>query len=415
MAFEVRVPAVGESVQEGEIYKWHKQNGDYVELDDVLVELETDKATVEIVAEAAGVVSLKKEEGDTVVVGDLLAEIDTSAQKSSSSAAAEDLKASSETQSSTVNEAAASTNNSDSRPQSPAVARMVAEQNIDTSSIAGTGLGGRVTKEDLVNSANATAPAKKVATEAPAIAAPQAVQTPVFGGSRETRREKMSRMRKRTAERLVEAQQTAAMLTTFNEVDMTAVMNLRKKYKEDFKEAHGVGLGFMSFFTKACVEALKAYPAINGFIDNGEIVFHDYCDVGIAVSTPKGLVVPVIRNAETLNFAGVESTVLGLAKKGRDGKLGIDEMTGGTFTITNGGVFGSLLSTPILNTPQSGILGLHKIQQRAVVENGEIVARPMMYLALSYDHRIVDGKEAVGFLVKVKEMIEDPTRLLLGV
>ena len=225
----------------------------------------------------------------------------------------------------------------------------------------------------------------------------------------------MSRMRKRTAERLVEAQQTAAMLTTFNEVDMSAVMNVRKKYKEDFKDVYGVGLGFMSFFTKACVEALKAFPAINGFIDNGEIVFHDYCDVGVAVSTPKGLVVPVIRNAETLSFAGVESTVLGLAKKGRDGKLSMDEMTGGTFTITNGGVFGSLLSTPILNTPQSAILGLHKIQQRAVVENGEVVARPMMYLALSYDHRIVDGKEAVGFLVKVKEMIEDPTRLLLGV
>ena len=225
----------------------------------------------------------------------------------------------------------------------------------------------------------------------------------------------MSRMRKRTAERLVEAQQTAAMLTTFNEVDMSAVMELRKKYKEDFKDTYGVGLGFMSFFTKACVEALKAYPAINGFIDNGEIVFHDYCDVGVAVSTPKGLVVPVIRNAETLSFAGVESTVLGLAKKGRAGKLSIDEMTGGTFTITNGGVFGSLLSTPILNAPQSAILGLHKIQQRPVVENGEIVARPMMYLALSYDHRIVDGKEAVGFLVKVKEMIEDPTRLLLGV
>ncbi len=411
MAFEVRVPAVGESVQEGEIYKWHKQNGDYVELDDVLVELETDKATVEIVAEASGVVTLKKEEGETVVVGDLLAEIDTAAQKSAGSAAPVAEEPAPATQAPAAN-APAST---DTRPQSPAVQRMVAENNIDTSKVDGTGRGGRVTKEDLINHQSApAAPAAK--KDAPA-AKKDAPVAPIanFGGARDTRREKMSRMRKRTAERLVEAQQTAAMLTTFNEVDMTAVMSLRKKYKEDFKDVYGVGLGFMSFFTKACVEALKAFPAINGFIDNGDIVFHDYCDVGVAVSTPKGLVVPVIRNAETLSFAGVESTVLGLAKKGRDGKLSIDEMTGGTFTITNGGVFGSLLSTPILNTPQSAILGLHKIQQRAVVENGEIVARPMMYLALSYDHRIVDGKEAVGFLVKVKEMIEDPTRLLLGV
>ena len=418
MAFEVRVPAVGESVQEGEIYKWHKQNGDFVELDDVLVELETDKATVEIVAEAAGVVTLKKEEGETVVVGDLLAEIDTSAQKS----AGAPVEAKSETKSEEEKSEPAVGKSNDDRPQSPAVQRMVAENNIDTSKIAGTGRGGRVTKEDLINheSSSSVEPVQSVApvstqSSEKKESTPDLPPIVNFGGSSDTRREKMSRMRKRTAERLVEAQQTAAMLTTFNEVDMSAVMELRKKYKEDFKDVYGVGLGFMSFFTKACVEALKAYPAINGFIDNGEIVFHDYCDVGVAVSTPKGLVVPVIRNAETLSFAGVESTVLGLAKKGRAGKLSIDEMTGGTFTITNGGVFGSLLSTPILNAPQSAILGLHKIQQRPVVENGEIVARPMMYLALSYDHRIVDGKEAVGFLVKVKEMIEDPTRLLLGV
>ena len=293
---------------------------------------------------------------------------------------------------------------------------MVAENNIDTSKVDGTGRGGRVTKEDLINHQSApvaSAPAKQDAPVAPAKQDAPVAPLASFGGSRDTRREKMSRMRKRTAERLVEAQQTAAMLTTFNEVDMTAVMNLRKKYKEDFKDVYGVGLGFMSFFTKACVEALKAFPAINGFIDNGDIVFHDYCDVGVAVSTPKGLVVPVIRNAETLSFAGVESTVLNLAKKGRDGKLSIDEMTGGTFTITNGGVFGSLLSTPISNTPQSAILGLHKIQQRPV-ENGEIVARPMMYLALMIIELLM-VKKAVGFLVKVKEMIEDPTRLLLGV
>ena len=406
MAFEVRVPAVGESVQEGEIYKWHKNDGDYVELDDVLVELETDKATVEIVAEAAGTITTKVAEGDTVTVGDLLAEIDTSAAKPAGGASEAPAEAPKEAASAPAAPAAAPAS-TDSRPQSPAVSRMVKEEGIDTSNIPGSGRGGRVTKEDLIN--NQSKPAAAAAS--PASLAPQAVPA----GERGVRREKMTRLRQRIAERLVEAQHNAAMLTTFNEVDMTAVMNLRKQYKEQFKETHGVGLGFMSFFVKAAVEALKAIPAINGYVDGTDIVYHDYYDIGIAVSTKRGLMVPVVRDCDKLNFPGVESAILDYAKKGRDGKISVDELSGGTFTISNGGVFGSLLSTPILNPPQSAILGMHKIQERPMVVNGEIVVRPMMYLALSYDHRIVDGKEAVTFLVKIKENIEDPTRLLLGV
>ena len=281
---------------------------------------------------------------------------------------------------------------------------MAHENNMDTSSIPGSGRGGRLTKDDLINQLQNPQPVAAAASAAP-----------VSSGSREQRREKMTRLRQRIAERLVEAQHNAAMLTTFNEVDMTAVMNLRKQYKEDFKEAHGVGLGFMSFFVKAAVEGLKAYPAINGYVDGTDIIYNDYHDIGIAVSTKRGLMVPVVRDCDQLNFPGVESAILDYAKKGRDGKISLDDLSGGTFTISNGGVFGSLLSTPILNPPQSAILGMHKIQQRPMVIDGEIKARPMMYLALSYDHRIVDGKEAVSFLVKIKENIEDPTRLLLGV
>lgn len=415
MAFEVRVPAVGESVQEGEIYKWHKNDGDFVELDEVLVELETDKATVEIVAEASGKISLKVAEGDTVTVGDLLANIDTDA-KAESSTSQKESKSSSPEVSGDQNEVAASGQaTDDDRPQSPAVARMVKEEKINTADISGSGRGGRLTKADLINRGSSEEKAasenakSKPESKAPIIPPPAQV------GSREVRREKMSRFRQKIAERLVSAQHNAAMLTTFNEVDMTAVMNLRKQYKEGFKEAHGVGLGFMSFFVKAAVEALKAYPAINGYVDGNEIVMHDYHDIGIAVSTARGLMVPVVRNCNDLSFAGVEAEIMNYALKGRDGKISVDELSGGTFTISNGGVFGSLLSTPILNPPQSAILGMHKIQERPMVVNGEIVVRPMMYLALSYDHRIVDGKEAVGFLVKIKDCIEDPTRLLLGV
>ncbi|SME88166.1 2-oxoglutarate dehydrogenase complex dihydrolipoyllysine-residue succinyltransferase [Pseudobacteriovorax antillogorgiicola] len=421
MAFEVRVPAVGESVQEGEIYKWHKSEGDYVELDDVLVELETDKATVEIVAEASGVISLKKAEGDTVTVGDLLASIDTSASKpagGASEAKKEEKKDDVPEPSSSSSSAPPppppppaqkSQSSQDDRPQSPAVSRMVKENNIDSSQISGSGRGGRITKDDVVNHLQNPPQPQQTSSGSSASSASS------DSGERGVRREKMSRLRQRIAERLVEAQHNAAMLTTFNEVDMSAVMNLRKQYKEDFKETHGVGLGFMSFFVKAAVEALKAYPAINGYVDGTDVVYHDYYDIGIAVSTNRGLMVPVVRNCDKLDFPGVESEILSYAKKGRDGKISLDDLSGGTFTISNGGVFGSLLSTPILNPPQSAILGMHKIQERPMVVNGEIVVRPMMYLALSYDHRIVDGKEAVSFLVKIKENIEDPARLLLGV
>ena len=410
MAFEVRVPAVGESVQEGEIYKWHKKDGDFVELDEVLVELETDKATVEIVAEASGKIQLKVAEGDTVTVGDLLAQIDTDV-KADPAAKAESSEDSSSSAATDKTEAPASSAK-DSRPQSPAVARMVKEENIKTDDIAGSGRGGRLTKADLIDrEQNKAEPAKPAAPEPAPVKIPQKNPT----GSREVTREKMSRFRQKIAERLVSAQHNAAMLTTFNEVDMSAVMKLRKQYKEGFKETHGVGLGFMSFFVKAAVEALQAYPAINGYVDGTDIVMHDYQDIGIAVSTKRGLMVPVVRNCADLSFAGVEAEIMNYAIKGRDGKISVDELSGGTFTISNGGVFGSLLSTPILNPPQSAILGMHKIQERAMVENGEVVVKPMMYLALSYDHRIVDGKEAVGFLVKIKDCIEDPTRLLLGV
>ena len=406
--FEVRVPAVGESVQEGEIFKWHKANGDIVQVDEVLVELETDKATVEIVSEAAGALSIVAEEGATVQVGDLLGKIDTS--KVSSAAVA----------------SAPATENVPPPPSekvlSPAAQRVAAQNNVDTSRIEGTGRGGRLTKEDV---AAATGGVSLQATPAAPAPAPTPVKSPMESvpssgasggkGARGTRREKMSRLRQKIAERLVEAQHNAAMLTTFNEVDMTEVMAIRKSYKDSFKEIHGVGLGFMSFFVKATVEALKAVPAMNGYIDGNEIVFHDYQDIGVAVSTDKGLMVPVVRNCEDMTFAEVESSILHYAKLGRAGKIGVDDLMGGTFTISNGGVFGSLMSTPILNPPQSGILGMHKIQQRPMVVDGEVKVRPMMYLALSYDHRIVDGKEAVTFLVKIKEMIEDPARLLLGV
>lgn len=302
----------------------------------------------------------------------------------------------------------------DSRPMSPAVARLVKEGNLDTSDIPGSGRGGRLTKEDVLAQMSG---AKKQAA-APSRAPDKAVSPSnleLVKGQRTERREKMSRLRQKIAENLVRAQQTTAMLTTFNEVDMSEIMSIRKQYKEPFKEAHGVNLGFMSFFVKATVEALKAFPAINGFVDGKEIVYHDYYDIGIAVSTKRGLMVPVVRDCDALSFAGVEGAILHYALKGRDGKISMDDLAGGTFTISNGGVFGSLLSTPILNPPQSAILGMHKIQERAVVINHEIVVRPMMYLALSYDHRIVDGKEAVSFLVKIKDALESPSRLLLGV
>ncbi len=408
MAFEVRFPVVGESVQEGQVYKWRKKTGEFVKRDDVLVEVETDKATVEIVAEAEGTLTINKNEGETIAVGELLASIDTSAKAPVGAAAVP--AAANMPPIPSAPAAAKSAPAVDPRPQSPAVARMVAENNIDTSAVAGSGRGGRVTKEDLINQQSAPKAAAPVA-KAPAVAAP----TPVVSGERVERREKMSRLRQRIAERLVEAQHNAAMLTTFNEVDMSAIMDLRKRYKDPFKDTHGVGLGFMSFFVKAAVQALKNFPAINGYVDGTDIVYHDYYDIGVAVSTERGLMVPVVRDVDKMSFAQIEGAISEYAKRGRDGKISLDDLAGGTFTISNGGTFGSLLSTPILNPPQSAILGMHKIEDRPVVVNGQIVIRPMMYLAMSYDHRIVDGKEAVGFLVKIKENIEDPARLLLGV
>ncbi|MFW7377962.1 MAG: 2-oxoglutarate dehydrogenase complex dihydrolipoyllysine-residue succinyltransferase [Oligoflexus sp.] len=417
MAFEVKVPAVGESVQEGEIFKWHKSDGEYVEVDDVLVELETDKATVEIVAEAAGTLHQKKAEGDTVSVGDVLAVIDTNAKKTDAPAKeAKPEKAEKKADTPPPPPPVAASAGRDERPQSPAVARMVKEHQLDPSQISGSGRGGRLIKDDIVDhlEARSTKPAATPASSTKSEAA-SVPQVPRVSGERNVRREKMSRLRQRIAERLVEAQHNAAMLTTFNEVDMSAVMSLRKKYKDGFKDIHGVGLGFMSFFVKAAVDALKSFPAINGYVDGQDIVYHDYYDIGIAVSTDRGLMVPIVRDCDQLNFAEVESAIADYGKKGREGKISLDDLSGGTFTISNGGVFGSLLSTPILNPPQSAILGMHKIQERPMVVDGQIVIRPMMYLALSYDHRIVDGKEAVSFLVKIKDCIEDPSRLLLGV
>ena len=418
MTIDVVVPAVGESVQEGMVYKWHKNSGEYVELDDVIVELETDKATVEIVAEAAGVIQTLKAEGETVQVGDVLAKIDTDAAKPAGGAApvasAPAAAAAPAPVAPAPAVAQAAPAPAAAKPLSPAVGRMVAEHNLAPAAIPATGPGGRVTKTDVVNfmeQGNA-APA---AAPAPAPAAAPVAQ-PRPAGERGVRREPMSMLRRRIAERLLDAQKTNAILTTFNEIDMGALMDMRKQYKEAFKEKYDVGLGFMSFFVKAAVHALKEIPAVNGKIEGTDIVYHDYYDIGVAVSTKRGLMVPVVRDCDQLTFAGVEQTILNYALRGREGKISMEDLAGGTFTISNGGTFGSLMSTPIINPPQSAILGMHKIEKRAVVnDKGDVVVRPMMYVALSYDHRIIDGKEAVTFLVKLKDMIEDPQRLLIEV
>ncbi len=401
MAVDVKVPSVGESVKEGMIHRWHVKDGDYVARDQVLVELETDKATVEVVAETAGAITLSRKQGDTVAVGEVIAKIDTAAAKPAGGAPAAQISQTSSPQVPLPPTPATSL------PQSPAVRRIVAETGIDPSKVEGTGRGGRLTKGDVL--AQGSAPSAPSAPPAPS--APRATGT----GTRTERREPMSMMRRRIAERLIQSQSTAAILTTFNEIDMTAVLALRAQYKDSFKEKYGVSLGFMSFFVKAAIEGLKSFPAINGWIEGNEIVYHDFYDIGVAVSSDRGLVVPVVRDADQLSFAESEAAIGNYGKRARDGKITIDELTGGTFTVSNGGVFGSLMSTPILNPPQSGILGMHKIQERPVVVNSQIVIRPMMYVALSYDHRIVDGREAVQFLVKVKECVEDPTRILLGV
>ena len=402
---EVKIPPMGESINSGVLAKWHVKDGDVVKKDQPLFELETDKITSEGTAEAAGKISLKAAVGAEVKIGEVVATIDPSAAGATPAGT------------SAAPVAAAPAAKAASTEQSPAVRRLAGETGIDPASIAGSGKGGRVTKGDMLgagetkSAAPAAAPSP-AATPAPAPAAKPAA--PVQSGERQTRR-KMSPLRQKIAQRLVSAQHEAAMLTTFNEVDMSGVMALRSKYQEDFVKKNGVKLGFMSFFVKAVVNALKEVPALNAQLDGDTIVENNYFDIGVAVSTDKGLMVPVIKNCDTLAMADVEKQIAGAATKARDGKITLADLEGGVFTITNGGTFGSLLSTPIINPPQSAILGMHSINERPMAINGQVVIRPMMYLALSYDHRLVDGKQAVTFLVKVKQAIEDPTRLILGI
>ncbi len=397
---DVKVPAVGESISEVTIASWTKKDGAMVKLDEAICSIESDKATLDISAPKAGKLKILVKEGETVAIGTKIAEVDETVSAGAEAPAPEAPKAS------------APASKEEKNFPSPAAAKILAEKGVDAGSVQGSGRDGRITKGDALEAKPAQPiPLQTGDSELRSLAQ----QTMASSFSREIRREKMSGLRKTIATRLVNAKNTTAMLTTFNEVDMSAVMEMRKKYKDAFKEKHGVGLGFMSFFTKACCVALKAYPAVNGMIDGNELVYHNYCDVGVAVSTPRGLVVPVIRNAESMGMAQIESKIIELAGRARDGKITIDEMQNGTFTITNGGIFGSMLSTPILNAPQSAILGMHNIVERPVAVNGQVVIRPIMYVALSYDHRIIDGRESVSFLKTVKEMLEDPARLLLDV
>jgi len=407
MSLEIKVPPVGESITEVVLSRWIKNDGDVVEMDEVIAELESDKATFELTAEQAGTLKTIAAEGDTLAIGAVVCKIeDGGAAAPKAEAPKADAQTAAPVAEAPKAEAPASKDSYASGTPSPAAGKILAEKGIETSAVKGTGVDGRITKDDAVK-----AEAGKKAE------APKAVETPVAApaGSRTERREKMSPLRKTVAKRLVSVKNETAMLTTFNEVNMKPIMDLRGKYKDQFKEKYGVGLGFMSFFTKAVTEALKDFPAVNARIEGEELVYNNFADVSIAVSAPKGLVVPVIRNAESKSLAEIEKSVLELALKARDGKLTLEEMTGGTFTITNGGVFGSMMSTPIINAPQSAILGMHNIIERPIAEKGEVVIRPMMYVALSYDHRIIDGRESVGFLVRVKQLLEDPARLLLGV
>jgi 2-oxoglutarate dehydrogenase E2 component (dihydrolipoamide succinyltransferase) len=400
----IKVPTVGESITEVTLLKWTKPEGAWVDRDEVIAELESEKATFEVNAEQAGTLHHKATEGDSILIGAILADIDDKATKPAGEVA-KPAPAATPTTSSTPAAAMApmSTAPVTSIPNNvkatPVAAAIIADKNVDTNQIKASGFAGKITKVDVLDALNN----------------PGKIQ---FAGqdlfSRNVRPEKMSNLRKTISRRLVEAKNTTAMLTTFNEVDMTGIMQIRKQYKDKFKEAHGVNLGFMSFFAKACSIALTEWPTVNAFIDGDQLLYHDYADISIAVSTPRGLTVPVIRNVESLSMAGIEKKVIELAGKARDSKLTAEELTGGTFTITNGGVFGSLMSTPIINIPQSAILGMHKIQDRPMAVNGEVKILPMMYLALSYDHRIIDGRESVGFLVRVKELLENPALLLIA-
>jgi 2-oxoglutarate dehydrogenase E2 component (dihydrolipoamide succinyltransferase) len=417
MATEVKIPAMGESISSGILAAWHVKDGDYVEKDQAIYELETDKITSEANAEVAGIISLKAEVDDEVDIGQVVATIDESAAAPAAGSSAPTAAA--ETAAVAAQPAAAApVVTGTQHPLSPAARKAAEETGIDTNAIAGSGKDGRVTKSDILAAAAApaSAPAASAAsaTASAAPAAPQAAAAPVDRAARETRK-KMSPLRRKIAERLVTATQECALLTTFNEVDMSSVMKLRKQHQEKFVERHGIKLGFMSFFTKAVTHALQAVPAVNARIEGNEIVTQHFYDIGVAVGTDKGLMVPTIRDCDQKGFAEIEQDILGYAKAARDGKIQMSDLEGGVFTISNGGIYGSMLSTPIINYPQPAILGLHNITERAVVVKGEIVIRPMMYLALSYDHRLIDGKEAVTFLNKIKEAIEDPSRLLFGI
>jgi 2-oxoglutarate dehydrogenase E2 component (dihydrolipoamide succinyltransferase) len=413
MSLEVKIPALGESINSGVLAKWHVKDGDTVQKDQPLFELETDKITSEGVAEAAGKISLKVTEGTEVKIGEVVATIEEGAAVSDTSSK-QPAKAESAPEKDQKTSEAPKTESKDSAKksegQSPAVRRLAEETGVDPKQVEGSGKDGRVTKGDML-AATESKPAAKIPETKPAPSPTPARSAP--SGERQTRK-KLSPLRAKIASRLVQAQHEAAMLTTFNEVDMSAVMELRKKYQDDFVKKHGVKLGFMSFFTKAVVNALQEVPAINAQIDGDSLVQNHYYDIGVAVSTPKGLMVPVIRDCEQLGMADIEKQIGAVATRARDGKITLADLEGGVFTITNGGIFGSMLSTPILNSPQSAILGLHAINEKPVAVNGQVVIRPMMYLALSYDHRVVDGREAVTFLVKVKQAIEDPTRLIIG-
>ena len=397
MALEMKVPSPGESITEVEIAEWLVQDGDYVEKDQAIAEVDSDKATLELPAEASGIITLQAEEGDAVAVGQVVCLIDTDAAKPAggSAPAAAAPVAEAKPAAAPAPAAPVKTETYATGTASPAAKKVLAEKNIPAASVKGTGRDGRVTKDDAVK-------------------AVPSMGTPTSGGSRGTSRKKLSMLRRKVAERLVSVKNETAMLTTFNEVNMQPIFDLRAQHKEAFKAKHGVNLGFMSFFTLACTRALEMYPAVNAMIDGDFMITNDFKDISIAVSGPKGLMVPVIRNAENLSFRGVESEVKRLAIRARDGQITVDEMTGGTFTITNGGVFGSMLSTPIINPPQSAILGMHNIVERPMAVNGQVVIQPIMYVALSYDHRIIDGKESVGFLVAVKEALENPAEFLMN-
>ena len=422
MAVDIKIPSPGESITEVEIGNWMKADGDFVQMDEPLCEIETDKATLPLPAETSGILKIVLQTGETAQVGDVLCSIEPSAAPAVASkpAAAEPVPTPAPEPATAP---APQPESYAAGHPSPAANKLMAEQGVAAAAVSGTGPGGRITKQDVLEESASSTPAPEVPSAPPASAPetpdPQAPPAPpvvaAVSGARQARWERMSRLRRKLSERLVAVKNETAMLTTFNEVDMQAIFDLRSAYKDHFEKKHGVRLGFMSFFVKACCEALLEFPAVNAQIDGEEMVSHDYVDMGIAVSAPKGLMVPVVRNAETLSLAQLESEIRRLAKRARDNAITPDEMNGGTFSITNGGVFGSMLSTPILNPPQSAILGMHNIVERPIAVNGTVVVRPIMYLALSYDHRIIDGQQSVRFLVRVKEYLETPARLLLGV